>query len=142
MIADLTVRPALIADVETMHAIRLAVRENRLSDPGRIGLEDYRPFVEQGSAWVAESGSQVVGFAAIDRAVSGVWALFVAPAAEGLGAGTALHDTMLQWARLEGLERLSLSTGPGTRAEQFYRRRGWTVVGRNAHGELLFEMRL
>ena len=122
-----------------MHAVRLSVRENRLGDPSRIGEQDYVPFVDEKSAWVAESGGKLIGFAAIDRAAARVWALFVDPTAEGSGVGRALHQRMLDWARDERLLRLTLTTSPATRAERFYRENGWAEVGQDGNGEILFE---
>jgi len=46
---------------------------------------------------------------------------------------------MINWAHEHGMGRLSLSTGKGTRAVEFYKRAGWTEVGTTADGEALFE---
>ena len=136
---DLNVRPACFADIPAMHAIRLSVRQNRLSDPSRISEQDYAPFVDQRSAWVAERSGTLIGFAAIDRARTRVWALFVDPTAEGSGVGRALHQRLLDWALEEGLSRLTLTTSPGTRAQRFYCENGWIEVGQDQDGEIVFE---
>ncbi len=136
------VRTAVAADIPAMHRIRLEVRENRLSNPQVISEDSYLPFVAAGSAWVAELHETLAGFAAIDRSARNVWALFVAPAAEGQGVGRALHEAMLDWARQRELGRLWLSTAKGSRAELFYRRAGWEMVGPTASGELRFERTL
>jgi GNAT superfamily N-acetyltransferase len=133
------IRAATPADIPAMHAIRLDVRENRLSDPGMVTDASYRPYVAAGSAWVAELPGGMAGFAVIDRPAGNVWALFVAPEAEGQGVGRTLHEAMLAWARQHGLARLWLSTSKGTRAERFYARAGWEMVGPAANGELRFE---
>ena len=53
------VREATLEDVGAMHALRVSVRENRLSDPLRITEADYLPFLAQPRAsWVAESESR------------------------------------------------------------------------------------
>ena len=139
MAARIAVRQAQIADIEPMHRIRLAVTENRLGEPGRIGHSSYIPFVAAGSAWVAEGQGAITGFAIIDAEERSVWALFVDPAVEGQGVGRALHEWMLAWARRQGFQRLSLTTGRATRAEQFYRSAGWSEVGRTDAGDLIFE---
>lgn len=92
---------------------------------------DYVEHLERrGHGWLAEVGGEVVGFA-VGRADDGnVWALFVDPAHEGRGIGGALHDRLVPWMFAQGLERLWLTTDPGTRAEGFYRRRGWREAGR------------
>jgi GNAT superfamily N-acetyltransferase len=84
----------------------------------------------------------VVGFAAIDLSSANVWALFVAPDAEGSGVGRALHEQMLGWGRSKGLPRLSLQTSSGTRAERFYTAAGWKYAGTMTDGELRFEFAL
>jgi GNAT superfamily N-acetyltransferase len=122
-----------------MHRIRLAVRENALSDSTRIDESSYTPFVNDDAAWVAESGSDIIGFAALDMRNGSVWALFVDPLAEGLGAAKALHDRMLEFARQGGLQSLFLTTTSGTRAERFYRQKGWQEAGCTEAGELRFE---
>jgi GNAT superfamily N-acetyltransferase len=137
---DCKIRSAVAADIATMHRLRCAVRENRLSDPGRISEESYRPYIAAGSAWVAETEELgIAGFAAIHAESATVWALFVDPGCEGAGIGRALHRHMLDWARERGIERLTLSTAPKSRAESFYRRAGWSKTGATAEGELLFE---
>ena len=120
----------------------MAVHENRLSDATAVGTHSYLPFVSAGSIWVALADTRIIGFAAIDAPTANVWALFVDPAREGQGAGSALHDQMLRWATGEGLERLWLTTTPGTRAERFYRRQGWAIAKTTDSGEIRFEREL
>ena len=135
-----TVRPAVIADVPAMHGIRMRVRENRLADPGRITEASYLPFVAGAAAWVADTGVELLGFAAADQATSSVWALFVAPEAEGRGVGRELHAAIIQWARQLGLPRLSLSTAGGSRAERFYQQADWRRIGLTPDGETAFQI--
>lgn len=132
------IRAARAADIKAIHSIRLRVRENPLSDPRRVTEDSYGPYLDQGAAWVAETESGIAGFAILDVAGGTVWALFVAPEAEGLGIGRALHARLLEGAVEHGLTRLSLNTAPGTRAERFYSDAGWTREGRTAAGEQSF----
>jgi GNAT superfamily N-acetyltransferase len=138
-VEPVSIRNATPADIAGMHRIRLAVKENPLSAGLGIDESSYLPFIAGGMAWIAEHGGELAGFAIIDVADASVWALFVSPSAEGMGIGAALHERMLQDARAGGIERLTLATAPDTRAERFYRERGWTEVGRTAAGELKFE---
>lgn len=133
------IRAAAVTDIPDMHAIRLAVRENQLSDSGGVGQGSYVPFVKAGSAWVAVAGGRIVGFAVLDVGRASVWALFVDPDAEGLGVGRALHAEMIKAASVRGIASLTLTTSPGTRAERFYRASGWSVVGSTESGELRME---
>lgn len=122
-----------------MHRIRLAVRENMLSDPSKVQPQDYVRFLgEIGRGWVYESDGQIAGFAIVDSNARSVWALFVSPQFEGRGVGRALHATMLGW--LFGLSDrpVTLSTEPGTRAERFYVRAGWRPTGTSASGETIY----
>ena len=136
------IRTAAPADVNAMHGLRNRVRENRLSSTTGISEASYQRYIAAGSAWVAEGADGIAGFAAIDAPAMTVWALFVDPKAEGAGIGSALHNKMLEWARDQGIGRLSLSTSQGSRAVQFYNRAGWTQIGVTADGEVRFERAL
>lgn len=134
-----TIRRAHADDVAAMHAIRLAVRENRLTSPLRVTETDYHARLQRGDgAWVAERAGEVVGFAMLDPPSRSVWALFVAPEVERQGVGRALQDVMLEAAFAEW-PLLSLSTSPGTRAASFYAASGWTPSGALSNGECVFE---
>ena len=132
-------RQARAADVPTMLALRLRVRENRLSEPGSIVAESFREYLDAGTVWIAEADARVVGFAALDVSRASVWALFVDPDAEGTGVGRALHSKLIEAAKEQRFGRLTLTTSPGTRAERFYRTSGWTVAGSTESGELRME---
>ena len=131
------IRSASAADVPEIHAVRNGVRENRLSGATRITEASYLPYIAAHSAWVAETETGIVGFAVIDVPAASVWALFINPDAEGAGIGRALHSTMLEWAREQGIRRLSLSTENGSRAMHFYSR--WAQAATTAEGEVIFE---
>ena len=131
------IRLATNADIAAMHAIRLAVRENRLAEAGIISLDSYQPYVDDRAVWVAVAAGRIAGFAALVAAGASVWALFVDPAAEGLVIGRALHRHLLAAAATRDLRRLHLTTSPGTRAADFYRAAGWMESGMT-DGELRF----
>lgn len=123
-----------------MHCVRLAVRENRLSDPARITEADYvAALAELGRTWVVEQEGEIVAFATAYRSGS-IWALFVHPDHEGRGCGHALHAAVVSWLWSLGHTRLWLTTSPDTRAERFYVSRGWQPCGRTASGELRLEL--
>jgi GNAT superfamily N-acetyltransferase len=124
-----------------MHRVRLAVRENKLSNPNRITEADYIAALEElGRKWVIEAEAEIAAFATAYKDGS-VWALFVHPDHEGRGYGNALHATLVNWLWSLGLTRLWLTTSPGTRAEAFYVARGWLPCGIVAGGDLRLELR-
>jgi hypothetical protein len=47
---------------------------------------------------------------------------------------------MLEWYFAKSDEPLHLGTEGGTRAEEFYRKRGWEEIGREPNGDLTFLM--
>ena len=80
-------------------------------------------------------------FSIVDLENHNVWALFIDPVHEGHSVGKNLHRLMLDWYFSETDKTLWLGTAPGTRAEIFYRKRGWKETG--MHGkEIKFEMTL
>lgn len=126
-------------------ALRLAVRENVLSDPSRVTEAMVREAVtEHGRGWVWEEDGAVQGFSIALRPSEHdgprIWALFVAPGAEGCGIGRALLQRAIDWLRTQGAEHIVLSTDPGTRAEALYRRLGFRESARLDNGEV--ELRL
>jgi GNAT superfamily N-acetyltransferase len=136
----MSLRLANRADIPGMHRVRLAVRENSLSNPDRITESDYIAAMEVlGRTWVIEDGDAVVAFASGYYSGS-VWALFVHPDHEGRGHGRALHAVMVDWMRSQGHAYLWLTTGPGTRAERFYLAQGWQPRGIVSGGELRLEL--
>lgn len=123
-----------------MHRVRLAVRENVLSDPGRITEADYVAALDEvGRTWVVEVDGDVVAFATGYRNGS-IWALFVHPDHEGQGHGTALHATVVAWLWSLGHGRIWLTTAGGSRAECFYLSRGWRACGTDKRGDIRMEL--
>jgi GNAT superfamily N-acetyltransferase len=138
----MTLRIATSADIGEMHRIRLAVPENRLSDPSRVTPAHYRAMLEtRGRGWVYEDPSAanaIVGFAVADNATRNIWALFVQPGYEGRGIGRALHDAMVDWLFAVGDSPIWLTTDENTRAARFYAAAGWIPGAALLHGELRF----
>jgi GNAT superfamily N-acetyltransferase len=137
-----SIRLAEPADVPRLIEIRAAVRENRLSDPSSIAAADYAPYVADRRCWVWAPDGEPAGFAALDPASATVWALFVAPEAEGQGGGRALLERLTAEARRRGLAELRLTTEPGSRAERVYRAAGWRATGEEAGGDIVIQLRL
>jgi GNAT superfamily N-acetyltransferase len=134
-------RLATVRDIDAMHAVRLAVRENALSDEQRVRPEHYQAMLQEtGRGWVHEKSDKVVAFGIADRVHRNIWALFVAPGFEGQGIGAELLEAMVTWLFEQSREPVWLTTERNTRAEHFYRAAGWRAVGSATDGEMRFEL--
>jgi GNAT superfamily N-acetyltransferase len=119
-------RQAEPADIPAMSAIRLAVRENRLSSPDRITHGMYLDYLSRlGRGWVCEADGEIVGFAFADLQDGSVWALFMHRHYEGLGIGRTLLGMAADWLFGAGHDTVRLQTAGGTRADRFYQACGW-----------------
>jgi GNAT superfamily N-acetyltransferase len=118
----------------------MSVTENRLVSTALTENDYIVAIAQTGRGWVAEADGEVVGFAVGNAQTGNIWALFVEPRHEGNGYGRQLHDVMVDWLWEQGLDRLWLTTEPGTRAERFYQQAGWERAG-VAGGEIRFELR-
>ena len=124
-----------------MNQLRLQVKENVLSDPGLVTAEMVVDAIScSGRGWVFEQDGEILGFSIALLQDPSIWALFVLPGCEGRGIGHVLHDAAVNWLWSRGANRIWLSTDPGTRAETFYRTRGWHETGRLANGEVRLEL--
>ncbi len=132
-------RPALLEDIPAMHALRLGVRENKLTDPSKVTKADYeRRLAQPAASWVAEVAGAIAGFAVADFPSRSVWALFVQPGFEGRGIGRSLLRQVTQSLEAAGPGTIHLSTAAGTRAERLYAAAGWTRLGQLPNGEIHF----
>ena len=132
-------RLATVADIDAMRAIRLAVTENRLSDPSRATTEKYQEMLgKRGKGWVFEDTGVVIGFGIADAVSRSFWALFVQPGNERRGVGRALHDAMVDWLFAIDSRPIWLTTEPHTRAAGFYVAAGWLPRPSPVSGELCF----
>ena len=139
------IRRASPDDVELLFDIRTSVRENHQS---REELATIRVTPESVAemlrgtwrGWVAEVDGEAVGFSIADAAEGTVFAMFVRPGREGLGAGRALMREAEDWLFSQGWDRIWLLTGsdPALRANGFYRHLGWTEAGWGSDGQVRF----
>jgi len=136
-----SVRRAALADVPELNRLRLTVRENMLTDPSAVTEAMTAEAISvTGRGWVAADSRDILGFSIANSRNRSIWALFVAPLHEGKGIGSALLDEAVQWLWSEGQDPIWLGTDPGTRAEVFYRARGWRESGTRSNGEILFKL--
>jgi GNAT superfamily N-acetyltransferase len=140
---QLRLREATVEDIDAMHRIRMAVRENRLSDPSWLTPAVYRAcLADTGftNTWVAEIDGAVAGFSTARVPERDIWALFVDPVHEGRGIGRALIDVATRWMFERGVASIELSTTPDTRADRFYRDAGWQRGETTAKGEIMYRL--
>lgn len=135
------IRQATITDIKQIQQVRNAVKENTLSDPSLVTDDDVMDYItRRGRGWVYEVEGGITGFSIISIIDQNVWALFVHPDFERRGIGRLLHDEMMNWYFANTDKLVWLSTSPGTRAEQFYRKADWQENGTYGKGEIKFEM--
>jgi GNAT superfamily N-acetyltransferase len=131
-------------DIPGMVAVRFAVHENRLSDPGYLTPQMWLDGLEtsgNANSWVGELDGTIVGFSIGRIREADIWALFVDPEFEGRGIGKHLLDLATQWLFAAGVEAVELSTTAHTRADDFYQRQGWERGELNAKGEVVYRSR-
>ncbi len=134
MIDPVHFREGTLADMPQIREVRYSVTENTLS----FELPAQRvaaAITTRGRCWVAEYADRIVGFSMADLPDEIIWALFVLPGWSGRGIGRELLRLAMEWMWTQGLERVTLATGPGTRAEKFYEHLGWKRCGVTDHGE-------
>lgn len=119
-------------DLPAIVRVRTSVRENHLSVEAmaQLGITPQSVWSELQSGelggFLAENHGDIAAFSMARHSDGSIFALFTQPEFEGRGYGSALLAEALMWLRRQGHREVWLSTGRGTRAEAFYRRRGWT----------------
>jgi GNAT superfamily N-acetyltransferase len=144
----MNIRVAQPEDIETLFEIRTSVIENYQSreEIAELGItpESVTEMLQTDCcAWIAEIGSQPIGFAIADSTEKTIFGIFVLPAFEGRGAGRALMQAAEAWLWRKGIEEIWLLTGndPNLRAYGFYLHLGWLPVGVEPDGEFQGEMK-
>jgi GNAT superfamily N-acetyltransferase len=143
----MVIRPAILADVETLFDIRTSVRENHMTREAlaRIGVTPDRVATmlrADSRAWIAEVEGEPVAFSMADAGQGTVFALFVRAGHEGRGLGRALLAEAAAWLFSRGWDEVWLTTGadaPGANA--FYAHVGWRREGVQPNGEIRYTLR-
>ena len=133
-------RQAVASDIPGIQRVRRLVRENRLVSIVITDEQVRKAIEDTGRGWVVVADGEVVAFAIGNASDGNIWALFVHPDHERRGHGRRLHDAMVEWLWSRGLERLWLTTAPGTRAQSFYEAAGWQQVPHADSRELRYEL--
>lgn len=130
-----TIRPARERDGDRLADIYLGVRRQTFLwvDPGRFHREDFAAHTQGERVFVCEDPhGTIAGFLALWEPDDFIHMLYILPAFQGRGAGTALLYALPDWPerryRLKCLVR-------NTRAIAFYRALGFEITGDGASPE-------
>lgn len=135
------IRLATVDDVPVIMRIRFSVRENMLSDPAKVTAAMCIDYLDRlGRGWVCERAGEIIGFSYAARADGSIWALFVLPEYEGLGAGKRLLKAATDWLFAHGHQQIVLSTTVNTRADRFYAAQGWQRAEMKDEEEVIYRL--
>jgi GNAT superfamily N-acetyltransferase len=137
---ELRLRPATRADLPRIHQVRHGTTENRLSNPALVTDAEVAWYMDEAIFLVSEDEAGVQGFTCVNHQTGYVWALFVIDEAQGRGHGTALLSAATARLKELGHRQAFLSTGKGTKAEEFYRSKGWQSMDVNMIDEVVFRL--
>jgi GNAT superfamily N-acetyltransferase len=129
-------RPAVLADIPRLLAIRDAAGADALSDPALIGETELTPLTAGGAVTVWQDGEQIVGFAATD---GGALHLLVESTARGRGVGRFLLRSATTAIWLAGHRSATVSLPPNSDAERYYRADDWIAAGPSASGGIVLQ---
>ena len=133
-------RRATRADLPRIHQVRHGTAENRLINPALVTEDELAWYMDEAIFLVSEDADGVQGFTCANPQTGLVWALFVIDGKHRQGHGSALLNAALARLRDAGHRQAMLSTGIGTRAETFYRGRGWHPTGVDMRGDVVLRL--
>jgi ribosomal protein S18 acetylase RimI-like enzyme len=146
---DIVIRPARTGDAPEQARLFAAVAEERdgiaTEPPVDIAARTALFAAAVDASFVAVAGGRVVGMIHVEASRFGFGDLGMGVAAEwrGRGVGSALMRAAIEWARAQGLHKLSLEVFPTNAAAiALYRKHGFVEEGlrtkhyRRASGEL------
>ena len=143
--SEILYRVATDADLPGITRVRTSVAENHLTvaEMAQRGITEAtvaRSFRGRSRGWVAEHDGHIVAFAIADRETHAIFALFVQPGFDGRGIGSQLLNLAVDWLWDSGTQRIWLTTRHGTKAANFYQRRGWVATATDASGNIRYEL--
>lgn len=110
------------------HQIQYLQREQALDD------------IRQGGGWICKKNNDCVGYGLgifIPEPLIG--GLFVKPDYHHKGIGSHLLSLVTTWFFEQDTAEISLTTDAGSKAERFYRQRGWQPAGVDEFGQLILK---
>jgi ribosomal-protein-alanine N-acetyltransferase len=124
-------RPFRLEDFPELHQIDSACFPTGIS----YSKPDLAGFIVEHNSktWVAEEGSEIIGFLIANRTRTGILHIVTIDVREAWrrrGVGETLMDAAEDWGRNLGLRGVSLETAEDNRiAQQFYLKRGYKKLG-------------
>jgi GNAT superfamily N-acetyltransferase len=134
------VRRATPTDLPRIFEVRHGTTENPLRDPALVTDAEVAWYLDEAIFLVSEDETGVQGFVCANHQTGYVWALFVIDEAQGRGHGKTLLDAATARLRQAEHRQAFLTTGRGSKAEDFYRSNGWRSMGLNLSGDAVFRL--
>ena len=143
--SEILYRVATDADLSAITRVRTSVTENHLTvtEMAQRGITEAAvaaSFRGRSRGWVAQHHAHIVAFSIADRESRSIFALFVRPGSDGRGIGSQLLNLAVEWLWDSGTQRIWLTTRQGTKAANFYQRRGWVATAADASGSIRYEL--
>lgn len=105
------------------HQVKYLLREQALDD------------ISQGGGWICKVGDVYAGLCfgifVPDPIIGG---LFVKPEYQSIGIGTELLKRVTDWFLDKNIKLIQLTTDDGSKALEFYKKRGWIINGPDETG--------
>ena len=136
----ITIWAASESDLPRIRQVRHGTAENRLTDPALVTDQEVAWYLKEAIFLVSEDEGGLQGFTRANPQTRHVWALFVIDEAHGRGHETALLAEAIEGLRGAGNRQAFLTTGLGTRAAEFSRRKGWRQTGVDIRGDAVFRL--
>lgn len=131
---DPACKEEVVAHILAIQRGEFAIAITRADQPDLDAIETFYQS-GAGNFWLARDGGRVVGTVALIDIGGGIGALrkmFVAPSHRGDGTAKLLLDTLLAWAREQGLVAVYLgTTAKFLAAQRFYAKHGFAEVERD-----------
>jgi RimJ/RimL family protein N-acetyltransferase len=149
---SILIREAMISDLAQFRELRLdALQESPTSFPGDYSTYTERPMSfwesrlksdETGTLFFADRENQLVGMTGVRRGDSSktkhsatIWGVYVRPQWRGLRIADALIALCIEWAKLNGVNIVTLGvTAASTSAVRGYERCGFVISGTEPRG--------
>ena len=141
----ITIRLMTAPDISEIMRIRMSVRENHMGveEMAAIGItpQSIEEMIKANPcAFVAQLNGSILGFAIADIVGAELFALFIEPRFEGMGAGSKLLTTAEEYL-FSKHNIIRLTTAAQTRAELFYRHHGYVECSRERNDISFNKMR-